>query len=215
MRDESQVRSAVELAVKEFGGIDILVNNASAISFTTVEQTQMKRYDLMQQVNARGTFLVSKECLPYLKQSSHAHILNLAPPITLKSNWFSTHTAYTIAKFGMSMCTLGMAEEFKKIPIAVNALWPRMLVYTAPVEMLSGQDSFNYSRKPDVMSDAAYAILVRDPKAFTGNFYIDDEVLSAYGIINMDQYACNSEYADKIIDLTVWRNGVIEHLKKM
>jgi NAD(P)-dependent dehydrogenase (short-subunit alcohol dehydrogenase family) len=204
----------VEQAVKAFGGIDILINNASAINITAVEDTDMKRYDLMQQINARGTFMVSKECLPHLKKSQHAHILNLAPPLDLSPTWFSHHLAYTIAKYGMSMNTLGMAEEFKHIPIAVNALWPRMLVYTAPVEMFTGKSSFDYSRKPEIMADAAYAILVRDPKAFTGNFYIDEEILQAVGVVDMKQYACNPEFEDKIVDLEAWMRGIVEHQKK-
>ncbi|CAG9811005.1 unnamed protein product [Chironomus riparius] len=214
VQNQTQVKSAIAHAVKEFGGIDIVINNASAINLTSVEKTDMKRYDLMQQINARGTFIVSKECLPYLKKSEHAHILNLAPPFGTDPRWFQYHTAYTMAKFGMSMCTLGMANEFKRYNIAVNALWPRKLVFTAAVAALTGPKSFDVARKPEVMSDAAYIILSRDPKAFTGNFYIDDEVLKAYGVTDMKQYACNPDNVDKIIDLDTWVDGIIKHLRK-
>lgn len=202
------------MAVKEFGGIDILVNNASAINLTSVEKTDMKRYDLMQNINARGTFIVSKECLPYLKESSHAHILNLAPPFGNDPRWFRYHTAYTIAKFGMSMCTLGMAEEFRKYSIAVNALWPQKLVFTAAVANQTGPKSRNVARKPEIMADAAYVILSRNPKAYTGQFYIDEEVLRAYGVTDLKKYACNPDYEDKIIDLQTWADGIIDKLKE-
>ncbi|XP_070505381.1 hydroxysteroid dehydrogenase-like protein 2 [Chironomus tepperi] len=199
VRDEAQIKSAVKSAVDKFGGIDILVNNASAISLTPTALTEMKRYDLMHGVNTRGTFLVSKECLPYLEQSNHAHILNISPPLSMKPHWFSNHVAYTMAKYGMSMCVLGMAEEFKSKNIGVNALWPQTAIYTAAMDMLSGGDSSDFSRKADIMSDAAYAILVKDPKSCTGNFFIDEKVLKSEGITDMIQYACNPANADKLM----------------
>ncbi|XP_055841433.1 hydroxysteroid dehydrogenase-like protein 2 [Episyrphus balteatus] len=199
VRDESQVKSAVQKAVEKFGGIDILINNASAISLTPTAQTDMKRYDLMHHINTRGTFLVSKECLPYLEKSNHAHILNISPPLNMKPLWFANHVAYTMAKYGMSMCVLGMAEEFKHIPIGVNALWPRTAIHTAAIEMLSGPDSNQFSRTPEIMSDAAYAVLCREPKACSGNFFIDDEVLISEGVTDLKKYACVPENADRLM----------------
>ncbi|KAK9679801.1 short chain dehydrogenase [Popillia japonica] len=198
VRDEKQVRSAVEDAVNKFGGIDILINNASAISLTGTSDTEMKRYDLMHNINTRGTFLVSKECLPYLKKSNHAHILNISPPLLMSSKWFSPHVAYTMAKYGMSMCVLGMHEEFKPFGIGVNALWPRTAIYTAAIEMLQGKGSADYSRKPEIVADAAYAILIQDPKKVTGNYFIDDNVLRDNGVTDMDQYACNPAFKDQL-----------------
>lgn len=159
----------------------------------------MKRYDLMHNVNTRGTFLVSKECLPYLKKSNHAHILNISPPLSMKPHWFANHVAYTMAKYGMSMCVLGMAEELKSQNIAVNALWPQTAIHTAAMEMLSGEDSATYSRKPEIMADAAYAILIKEPRSITGNFLIDEKVLKEAGISDMIQYACVPENADKLM----------------
>ncbi|XP_064555323.1 hydroxysteroid dehydrogenase-like protein 2 [Drosophila montana] len=200
VRDEQQVRTAIQEAVAKFGGIDIVVNNASAISLTTTPDTDMKRYDLMHQVNTRGTFLVSKECLPYLEKSNHAHILNISPPLSMKAKWFAPHVAYTMAKYGMSMCVLGMAAEFRDRGIAVNALWPRTAIHTAAIEMLTGPDSASWSRKPEIMADAAYAILTREPKQFTGEFFVDDEVLESVGIKDLTDYACVRENADKLMD---------------
>ncbi|KAJ6638080.1 Hydroxysteroid dehydrogenase-like protein 2 [Pseudolycoriella hygida] len=200
VRDENQVRSAIQSAVDKFGGIDILVNNASAISLTPTLQTDMKRYDLMHNINTRGTFLVSKECLPYLQKSDHAHILNLSPPLNLSPHWFAQHAAYTMAKYGMSMCVLGMAEEFKSKGMCVNALWPKSAIHTAAIEMLTGPDSHKFSRKPDIMADAAYEILTKDPRsAKSGQFYIDEEVLKSAGITDMIQYACVPENADNLM----------------
>ncbi|XP_050079467.1 hydroxysteroid dehydrogenase-like protein 2 [Anopheles maculipalpis] len=199
VRDEGAVRTAVQNAVAKFGGIDIVINNASAISLTPTEQTDMKRYDLMHQINTRGTFLVSKECIPYLRKSNHAHILNISPPLNMAPHWFSNHVAYTMAKYGMSMCVLGMAKEFESANIAVNALWPRTAIHTAAMEMLTGKESDQFSRKPDIMADAAYAILSKEPRAVTGKFLIDDEVLKAEGITDMKQYACVPENADKLM----------------
>ncbi|XP_034255256.1 hydroxysteroid dehydrogenase-like protein 2 [Thrips palmi] len=199
VREEKQVAAAVEAAVKTFGGIDILVNNASAISLTGTLETEMKRYDLMQNINTRGTFLVSKICLPYLKKSSNPHILNLSPPLNMSKFWFKNHVAYTMAKYGMSMCVLGMAEEFAADGIAVNALWPRTAIHTAAIEMLTGPDSARVSRKPEIMSDAAYYILTKPSRSCSGNFFIDDEVLKAEGITDLTKYACDPSYADKLM----------------
>lgn len=191
VRDEKMIQAAVQDAVQRFGGIDILINNASAISLTPTLSTDMKRYDLMHGINTRGTFLVSKICLPYLQKSKNGHILNISPPLNMSPHWFKDHVAYTMAKYGMSMCVLGMAEEFKGEKIAVNALWPRTAILTAAMEMLAGGsgEAARMSRKPEIMADAAYAILTKDSGSFTGNFAIDDEVLAAEGITNLDQYA--------------------------
>lgn len=199
VRDENAVRTAVQNAVEKFGGIDILINNASAISLTPTLETDMKRYDLMHSINTRGTFLVSKECLPYLKKSNHAHILNISPPLNLNPHWFANHVAYTMAKYGMSMCVLGMAEEFKPLNIGVNALWPQTAIATAAMEMLGGKESNKFSRKSDIMSDAAYAILIKEPKTATGNFYIDENVLKEAGISDLKQYACFPENHDQLM----------------
>ncbi|XP_017009640.2 hydroxysteroid dehydrogenase-like protein 2 [Drosophila takahashii] len=208
VRDEQQVRGAVEAAVAKFGGIDIVVNNASAISLTNTPGTDMKRYDLMHNINTRGTFLVSKECLPYLKKSNHAHILNISPPLSMKAKWFGPHVAYTMAKYGMSMCVLGMAEEFRDQGISVNALWPRTAIHTAAIEMLTGPDSAQWSRKPEIMADAAYAILSREPRQSTGQFFVDDEVLETAGITDLTDYACIRENADKLmVDFFVEEKG--------
>ncbi|KAJ3644884.1 hypothetical protein Zmor_022585 [Zophobas morio] len=199
VRDEQQVRKAVQEAVQKFGGIDIVVNNASAISLTPTPATDMKRYDLMHNINTRGTFLVSKECYPYLQKSSHAHILNLSPPLSMKPVWFKDHVAYTMAKYGMSMCVLGMHEEFRADNIGVNALWPKTGIYTAAMEMLTGSESAKYNRKPEIMADAAYAILTSDPKTTTGNFFIDEQVLKNQGVTDLDQYCCDPAYKDQLM----------------
>jgi len=189
IRDEESVQKAVEETVRTFGGVDILVNNASAISLTGTLDTPMKKYDLMNSVNARGTYLCSRVCLPYLKQGKNPHILNIAPPLNMKHVWFKNHTAYTMAKYGMSMCVLGMAEEFKPDGIAVNALWPMTGIATAAVEMLGGEDLMNASRKPEIMSDAAYVILTKNSRSYTGNFDVDEDVLKAIGVKDFDEYA--------------------------
>ncbi|XP_041359777.1 hydroxysteroid dehydrogenase-like protein 2 [Gigantopelta aegis] len=191
IRHEESVNKAVEEAVKKFGGIDILVNNASAISLTGTLETPMKRYDLMNQVNTRGTFLCSRACLPYLKKGNNPHILNLSPPLNMSPLWFKGHAAYTIAKYGMSMCVLGMAAEFKDDGIAVNALWPRTAIYTAAMAMLGGGDEVaKQCRKPEIMADSAYVIFTKDSRSFTGNFAIDDEVLRNAGVTDLEQYSC-------------------------
>ena len=190
VRDEEMAKSVVEKAVETFGGIDILVNNASAISLTPTEFTDMKRYDLMHGVNVRGTFLMSKTCLPYLKKSANPHILNLSPPLNMEARWFSNHVAYSMTKFGMSMCVLGMAEEFRDLGIAVNALWPRTTIATAAVKnLLGGDEMIQASRTPEIMGDAAFYILQRDSKDCTGNFFIDDEVLTLEGCYDFTKYA--------------------------
>ncbi|XP_055955912.1 hydroxysteroid dehydrogenase-like protein 2 [Patella vulgata] len=191
IRNEEDVNKAVEETVKRFGGIDILVNNASAISLTGTEATPMKKFDLMMGVNTRGTYLCSRACLPYLKKGSNPHILNLSPPLNLNPVWFKGHVAYTMAKYGMSMCVLGMAEEFKNDHIAVNALWPRTAIYTAAMEMLGGgKEIAKQCRTVDIIADAAYMMLSKDSKSFTGNFCIDDEFLQANGVKDLDQYTC-------------------------
>ena len=173
IRDEENVRNAVNKGLDHFGAIDICINNASAIQLTGTLQTDMKRYDLMNQINARGTFLVSKVCLPHLIKSDNPHILNLSPPLDMDPKWFGPHVAYTMAKFGMSLCVLGMAEEFKEEGVAVNALWPRTAVATAAIKNALGGDSImNISRSPEIMADAAHVILTKNSREFTGNFCI-------------------------------------------
>ncbi|GMU10559.1 MULTISPECIES: SDR family oxidoreductase [Corallococcus] len=189
IRDEAQIHAAVAKAVETFGGIDILVNNASAISLTGTLETPLKRFDLMHGINTRGTFACSQACIPYLKKSSNPHILNNSPPLNMEPRWFGPHVAYTIAKYGMSLCALGMAEELKDDGIAVNTLWPRTVIATAAVQnLLGGDDTIKGSRTPEIMADAAYAILTKPSRSFTGNFCIDDEVLRAAGVTNFDKY---------------------------
>ena len=189
VRDESAVRAAIDATVAHFGGIDIVVNNASAISRTSTEQTDMRRYDLMQQVNARGTFLVSKLAIPHLKKASNPHVLTLAPPLNLAPRWFKGHVAYTISKYGMSMCTLGMAAEFAEVGIAFNALWPRFGIATAAIEFaVASPDELRKCRKPQIMAEAACAILRRPARSCTGNFFIDDSLLYAEGVRDFSQY---------------------------
>lgn len=190
IRDEDQVSAAVKKTVEAFGGIDICVNNASAIQLTGTLQTDMKRFDLMHQINTRGTFLVSKMCIPHLKLSDNPHILNLAPPLDMEAKWFKNHVAYTMAKFGMSMCTLGMSAEFAGDGIAVNSLWPLTAIDTAAVRnLLGGEAVAAMSRSPQIMADAAHAILTRPSREATGNFFIDEEVLRAEGVTDFSAYA--------------------------
>jgi citronellol/citronellal dehydrogenase len=192
IRDEEAVAAAAKRCAEHFGGIDILVNNASAIFLSSTPDTPMKRFDLMFGVNVRGTFVCSQACLPYLKQAAEAgrnpHILNLSPPLSMKPRWFAPHVAYTMAKYGMSMCVLGMAEEFRSIGIAVNALWPRTVIATAALNVIPLADP-KRGRKPEIMADAAHAVLSRDARTCTGNFFIDDEVLREAGVTDLDQYA--------------------------
>merc|ERR1712142_256181 len=189
VRDEESVNTAVENAVKQFGGIDVVVNNASAISLTGTLETPMKRYDLMHHINTRGTYLVSKMCLPHLMKSDHAHILNISPPLNMRPRWFRDHVGYTMAKYGMSMCVLGMAEEFKDLGVAANAIWPQTAIITAAMEMLGGKEVDKQCRKPEIMSDAAYIMLSKNPKEYTGNFAVDEDVLRAEGVTDFDVYA--------------------------
>jgi citronellol/citronellal dehydrogenase len=194
IRDEAAVRAAVEATVARFGGIDILVNNASAISLTGSLETPMKRFDLMFGVNVRGTFLCSQACLPYLKASAatgrNPHILTLSPPLNMDAKWFRDHVAYTMAKYGMSMCVLGMAEEFRSDGIGINALWPRTVIATAAVAMIPGAaERVDMMRRPEIMADAAHAVLTRDAHATTGNFFLDEDVLKEAGITDFARYA--------------------------
>ncbi|NXL40145.1 HSDL2 protein, partial [Glaucidium brasilianum] len=194
VREEQQVIDAVEKAVKTFGGIDILVNNASAISLTGTLETEMKKVNLMMEVNVRGTYLTSKACLPHLRKSRNPHILNLSPPVNLNPMWFKNHCAYTISKYGMSMCVLGMAEEFRG-EVAVNALWPKTAIHTAAMDMLGGHGIEKQCRKTDILADAAYCILTK-PKSFTGNFIIDEVLLREEGVKDFDVYAIAPGKAD-------------------
>ncbi len=181
IRDEAAVQQAVQQAAEHFGGIDILINNASAIQLTNTEYTPMKRFDLMMSVNARGTYLCSQTCLPYLKKSSNPHILMMSPPLVMQARWFKNHVAYTMAKYGMSMCVLGMAEEFKAFGVAVNALWPRTAIATAAVKnLLGGDGSIQKSRTPEIVADAAFHILQQPAKTCTGNFFIDEAIIAQY-----------------------------------
>lgn len=190
IRDEEQVYAAVSKTVETFGGIDILVNNASAINLTGTLETPMKRFDLMWGVNARGTFLCSQACIPHLRKAPNPHILTLSPPLNLDPRWFQLHTAYTMSKYGMSLCVLGMAAEFRKDGIAVDALWPRTVILTAALAMLGGLTPPEQCRKPEIMADAAHVILTRDSRATTtGNFYIDEDVLRETGITDFERYA--------------------------
>ncbi len=189
IRHEDQIALAVRQAVDTFGGIDILVNNASAISLTGTLQTPMKKYDLMHQVNARGTYACSQACIPFLEKAKNPHILNLSPPLNMDPKWFKNHVAYTMAKYGMSMCVLGMSPELAPKGIAVNALWPRTTIATAAVEMLGGDPMMKASRKPEIMSDAAHAILCKPSREVTGQFFIDEDVLRGEGVTDFEPYA--------------------------
>ncbi len=189
IRNEEIVYDAVEQTVKCFGGIDILINNASAINLTPTLQTDMKRYDLMHHINTRGTFLSSKACLPHLLKAENPHVLNLSPPLNMEERWFAPHVAYTMAKFGMSMCVLGMSGEFKKQGVAFNALWPRTAIATAAVNNLLGGDmAMKRCRTPEIMADAAHVILSQNSRECTGNFFIDETVLRQYGVTDFSKY---------------------------
>jgi len=189
IRSQELVQEAVDKTVAEFGGIDICINNASAINLSGTEATEMKRWDLMHQINARGTFLVSKMCVPHLKKAANPHVLNLSPPLDMSPKWFAPHVAYTMAKYGMSLCVLGMAEEFRKDGIAFNALWPRTAIATAAVEFaLGGDEMIKGSRTTDILSDAAHIILNKPSKEFTGNFVIDDTLLYENGVTDFEKY---------------------------
>jgi citronellol/citronellal dehydrogenase len=188
IREEAEVHAAMAQAAERFGGIDILVNNASAIWLAGTEATPMKRFDLMHQVNTRGTFMVTQACLPYLKKASNPHVLMLAPPPNLSQKWFAPHTAYTIAKYGMSLCVLGMSAEFAPLGIAVNALWPRTVIATAAIAMIDGVKP-EQCRRPEIVADAAHALLIQPSRQCTGRFAIDEEVLHEAGIQDFDRYA--------------------------
>jgi citronellol/citronellal dehydrogenase len=189
VREPDSVKAAVDAAVARFGGIDICVNNASAIQLTGTLATDIRRYDLMNQVNARGTFITSRACIPYLKQAANPHVLMLSPPLDMSPRWFAGHVAYTMAKYGMSMCVLGMAEEFRDDGIAFNALWPRTGIATAAIEFaLTGGEGMKHCRTPDIMADAAYAIFTKPARQCTGNFFIDDVLLYAEGERDFDKY---------------------------
>jgi citronellol/citronellal dehydrogenase len=203
IRDEEQIAQALEKTVSEFGGLDILINNASAINLTPTLATPAKRFDLMFDVNVRGTFLTSQAAIPHLKDSAKAgrnpHILTLSPPLSMKAKWFKNHVAYTMAKYGMSMCVLGMSEEFRRDGIAINALWPRTAIDTAALQMIPGIDTAA-CRKPEILADAAYEILKRPSAECTGNFFVDDEVLASIGITDLDKYSVVPGTKDFLLD---------------
>lgn len=203
IRDEAAIEAAVAKAAAQFGGLDILINNASAINLTPTEKTPAKRFDLMFDVNVRGTFLTSQAAIPYLRESAKAgrnpHILTLSPPLSMNPKWFKSHVAYTMSKYGMSMCVLGMSEEFKREGIAVNALWPRTAIDTAALQMIPGVDT-DFCRKPEILSDTAYIILNRDAKTTTGNFFVDDEVLASEGITDLEKYSVKPGTTDFLLD---------------
>jgi citronellol/citronellal dehydrogenase len=188
VREEADIDRAVEQAVATFGGIDILVNNASAIALTGTLDTPMKRFDLMHQVNTRGTFLCTQKCMPHLKRAVNPHVLNISPPLNLDPRWFAPHVAYTMTKYGMSLCVLGMAEEFRADGIACNALWPRTGIDTAAIAYIAGPEMLRRTRKPEIVADAAHVILTRDARGCTGNFFIDDEVLRDAGVTDFSIY---------------------------
>ena len=189
VRDEGQIAAAIAAAVERFGGIDVLVNNASAIFLGGTAETPLKRFDLMHEVNARGTFACTQACLPWLAKAANPHVLNLSPPLSMQPRWFAPHVAYTMAKYGMSMCVLGMAEELRDRGIAVNALWPRTVIATAALNLLGGDALARHGRTPEIVADAAVAILRRDARACTGNFFVDEEVLRAEGVTDFSRYA--------------------------
>ena len=203
IRDEAAIEAAVAKAAAQFGGLDILINNASAINLTPTEKTPAKRFDLMFDVNVRGTFLTSQAAIPYLRESAKAgrnpHILTLSPPLSMSPKWFKNHVAYTMSKYGMSMCVLGMSEEFKLEGIAVNALWPRTAIDTAALQMIPGVDT-DFCRKPEILADTAHIILNRDAKTTTGNFFVDDEVLASEGITDLEKYSVKPGTTDFLLD---------------
>jgi citronellol/citronellal dehydrogenase len=204
IRDEAQVRDAVTRTVERFGRIDVCVNNASAIDLRGTEAMDMKRYDLMQDINTRGTFLVSKACLPHLKRADNPHVLSLSPPISLDRKWLKGHVAYTIAKYGMSLCTLGMAEEFREDGVAFNALWPRTLIATAAVRnLLGGDEAMARSRRPELVADAAYAVVTRPSRECTGNLLLAEDVLREEGVIDLGPYSYAGPDAELAVDLFV------------
>ncbi len=189
VRSEEQIAAAMAKAAETFGGVDVVVNNASAIFLGDTATTPMKRFDLMHQINTRGTYATTQAALPYLERASNPHVLNISPPLNMEARWFAPHVAYTIAKYGMSLCVLGMAEEFRERGIAVNALWPRTVIATAAVQnLLGGDETVRHSRTPDIMADAAYAILTKPSRSFTGHFAIDEDVLREAGVEDFAKY---------------------------
>ena len=204
VRSDEQVAEAVARGAEAFGGIDVCVNNASAISLESTEDVSMRRFDLMHQVNTRGTFLVSKTCLPWLARAANPHILNLSPPLDLREKWFAPNLAYSLAKYGMSLCVLGMAGEFRDKGIAVNALWPRTAIATAAIRnLLGGEAAMRRTRDPRIVADAAHVILTRTSREFSGNFCIDDEVLESAGVTDFSAYAVDPEVEDLMPDVFV------------
>ena len=204
VRDESMVESAIAKTVSEFGGIDILVNNASAINLSTTLDISMKRYDLLMGVNMRATFMCSKLCIPHLSKAANPHILNLSPPLNIKAKWFKPNVAYTMSKYGMSMCTLGMSAELKPNGIAVNSLWPRTVIATAAISVNFPKEIYDASRKPSIMSDAAHFILTSNSREVTGNFFIDEDLLRERGVIDFSHYALmpgKKLFTDLFLDL--------------
>ena len=203
IRDENQIEAAIAQTAEKFGGIDILINNASAINLTPTEKTPAKRFDLMFDVNVRGTFLTSQAAIPHLRKSAEGgrnpHILTLSPPLSMSPKWFKPHVAYTMSKYGMSMCVLGMSEELKRDGIAVNALWPRTAIDTAALAMIPGVDT-DYCRTPEILADSAYIILNRESKSCTGNFFVDDELLAAEGITDLEKYSVKPGTTDFLLD---------------
>jgi len=200
VRNEQDIHYAVERVIEQFGGIDILINNASAIQLTPTEQTPMRRFDLMFDVNVRATFAMSQACLPHLVKAKNPHILTLSPPINLAPKWFRGHLAYTMSKYGMSMCTLGLAEEYKAQGVGVNSLWPKTIIATMAIKVHFPEEFWKHSRKPAIMADAAYGILTSDSKIHTGNFYIDEDFLRAQGVKDFSSYAVEEE-TDLLPDL--------------
>ena len=206
VRFEDQVEAAIEATISKFGGLDILINNASAINLSDTDSLSMKNYDLMHSINTRGTFLCSKKAVPYLQKSENPHVINLSPPLNMETRWFQNHVGYTMAKFGMSMCVLGMHSEYKRFGIAFNALWPRTAIATAAVaNHLGGEVMMAKSRTPEIMADAAYIIMNRDSKKFTGNFCIDDEILNSEGITDLVKYQVdqNLDISDLVPDFFI------------
>lgn len=203
VRDEEQVAAAVAQAAERFGGIDVCINNASAIDLSKTEEISLKKFDLIQQINMRGTFVTSRACIPYLRRSKNPHILALSPPLTMRADWFAQHLPYTMSKYGMSMVMLGLAEELRDDGIACNALWPRTTIATAAVEFaLGGESMLRQSRNPEIMADAAYAILCKDSRSFTGQFCLDDSVLAETGVTDFDRYR-NDASQDLLPDIFV------------
>ena len=201
IRDANSVEEAVEKAVEEFGGIDVVVNNASAINLSGTEELEVKRYDLMQEINVRGTFVVTRACLPHLKRADNPHVLTLSPPLNLDPKWFGAHVAYTISKYNMSMLTLGWAEEFREEGIAFNSLWPRTMIATAAVmNLLGGEEAMAQSRTTEILADAAHAILTRS-REYTGNLVIDEDILAEEGITDLDRYRADPEGGELATDL--------------